>query len=265
MTQTPAGARTRMSFARLRRRPPRPYGFPCGGRGLVLIALALQLGCSPSPSPTLNPGKTQEHTIAENETHSYKVHLAAGDFLRVAVDQEGVDVEVKLSGPDGRQVALVDGPGPAGDYGTEDLAVIVAASGSYQIRVRSTVKNAPPARYRIRLEAPHPAREDDRRRVEAAQADQAATDGMGTTPSLPRPDQARLREKALRLWHDLGEPHREADTLLQLGLVLSNPGETEQASRLFHQAAALYEKLGDPVGQAKALNEAGRAGEKLGH
>lgn len=254
-----------MSFARLRRRPPRPYGFPCGGRGLVLLALALQLGCSPSPSPspTLRPGKTQERTIAEKESHSYTVQLAAGDFLRVAVDQEGVDVEVKLSGPDGRQVALVDGPGPAGDYGTEDLAAIVAASGPYQIMVRATVKNAPQARYRIRLEAPHPAREDDRRRVEAAQADQDATDEM--VAKRPHAGQARLREKALRLWHDLGETHREADTLLQLGLVLSNPGETEQASRLFHQAAGLYEKLGDPVEQAKALNEAGRAGEKLGH
>ena len=101
------------------------------------------------------PSQSAEHTIQEGETQAYELRLAAGDFLRVTVEQEAVDLELSLLAPDGRQVSLVDGPGPANDFGAEDLAAVAGAGGLYQIKVRAGIKNAPVGRYRIRLQPPH--------------------------------------------------------------------------------------------------------------
>lgn len=252
-----------MSSSRLSRRLP-PHALHRALPRLLLAALVLELAPSAWADPVqLVPGDTLERTVVENED-AYPVRLSAGDFLRVTVDQEAVDVEVKLVAPDGSPAALVDGPGPASDYGTEDLAAIADVAGVYRILVHATVRNAPQPRYRIRLEVPRPAREEDQRRVAAVRANQEATNGMAADPRLPFAQQAELREKALRIWQDLGEVPRQADTLLQLGIVRSNLGETGEASRLLHQAAGLYEKLGDRVGEAKALNEAARFCERSG-
>jgi CHAT domain-containing protein/Tfp pilus assembly protein PilF len=94
-------------------------------------------------------------------------------------------------------------------------------------------------------------------------ANQDATNAMA--PGAPLARQAELREKALGIWKELGETAREADTLLQLGIVRAGLGQAEQASPLLHRAADLYRELDDPAGQAKALNEAGLLCERSGH
>ena len=255
-----------MSFPPLPRRLPWRHRPQYGLTVFLLATLAVQPGRPAGADPALLiPGPAAEHSILEGETHSYQIVLAAGDFLRVTVDQIAVDVELKLLAPDGRQVSLVDGPSPACDFGTEDLAAVAETGGLYRIVVHATMKNAPVGRYRIRLEPPHPAGPDDLRRVEAVRANQEATNGMAAQEPMPARRQVELRETARGIWHDLGERGREADTLLQLGLVRSNLGEAGEASRLLHQAADLYGALGDPVGQAKALNEAGRLCERAGH
>jgi CHAT domain-containing protein/tetratricopeptide (TPR) repeat protein len=237
-------------------------------RGLspfFVAALVFQLGLPAGADPArLVPGEPLEREIQKDEAHLYKVDLAAGDFLRVAVDQEGIDVAVELQGPDGRQVAAVDGPGPAPEYGTEDLMAVAGAAGTYQIVVHGSFPNEPRPRYRIRMEAPRPAQADDRRRIEAAGANQDATNLMARQGEDNRSQQVERREKALGIWQELGETAREADTLFQLGIVRASLGETEKASPLLHRAADLYEKVQDAVGQAKALNEAGQLCEREG-
>jgi len=232
---------------------------------LLSAALVLQLGQPAGTLQQLVPGVTLVRSITDLKDDSYPVRLAAGDFLRVIVDQEAVDLAVMVIRSDGTQAALVDGPGPESDYGTEDLAWIADAAGLYQIVVRAGMKNPPQPRYRIRMEAPRPAGQQDRQLVEAVQANQEATDGMAAQPPLPFARQAELRETARRIFHDLGESHREAEALLQLGLVRANLDPTGEAAVLLGQAAELYAKAGDPVGQGRVLNEAARLAERLGH
>src|SRR6185369_11849073 len=249
------GTRTRMSFARLPRLLPRLHRHSYGLTALLLAAPVLQ---------PVQPSQLAGHTILEGETQTYELRLSAGDFVRVTAEQEAVDLELSLLAPDGRQVSLVDGPGPENDFGTEDLAAVAEAGGLYQIKVRAGIKNAPVGRYRICLETPHPAGADDLRRVAAVRANQEATNGMAAAEPMPPARQAELRETARGIWHALGEKGREADTLLQLGLLRSNLGATAEASRLLHHAADLYGTLGDRAGQARALNEAGRLCERSG-
>lgn len=246
-----------MSFSRLSSHTLWPHG------GLFLLAACcLLLGPSVvRGSEVLQPGVLVERTIKRDEPHEYLVSLSSGDFLRVTLDQRGVDVEMRLFAPDGTEVALVDGPGPYNTYAIEDLAAVAETSGLYRLRVLVGGKLAPGATYQLRMETPRPAQPEDLLRVEAVRANQAATLATGN-----RVDQElAYREKALRLWRELGERRREADTMLLLGLLRQKQGETKEASDLFHDAAKLYEEAGDPAGQARALNEAARYCEQIGH
>jgi CHAT domain-containing protein/tetratricopeptide (TPR) repeat protein len=246
-----------------------PYRAHRGPSPLFLAAFLLQLGTLQPGKPAcasparLVPGAPRTLEITTDETHSYTVDLHAGDFLRAVVDQEGIDVAVELLGPDGRQVARVDGPGPVPEYGTEDLAALAASSGLHTIQVRGGVKNEPRARYRIRLESPRPAQAGDRLRAEAVLANQQATDAMGGAADT-RPRQAELREKALGIWSGLGETAREADTLFQLGILRTSLGQADQASPLLQRAVELYGQAGDGAAEAKALNQTGLLRERVG-
>ena len=75
------------------------------------------------------------------------VELAAGQYLSLAVLQQGIDVVVTVRGPDGTTLIEVDGP--TGKYGSERVRLIAPASASYRVDVRSLEKSAPAGRYRL--------------------------------------------------------------------------------------------------------------------
>ena len=84
-------------------------------------ALAL-LVCLPSPRavratpavPSLELGKPISRTLAAGEHDRYEVALAAGSYLRLAVQARGIDVIVTLSRPDGSVLTSDDPQPPAG-------------------------------------------------------------------------------------------------------------------------------------------------------
>ncbi len=53
----------------------------------------------------LEPGQLFEREIAGKQVHLYRVKLASRQYLRMAVDQRGVDVVIVLRDPDGKQAA----------------------------------------------------------------------------------------------------------------------------------------------------------------
>src|SRR4029077_20694504 len=67
---------------------------------LVLAALSLlALGTCRGTDLAKLKGKTVERTLAAGETHVYSVSLAAEEALRVVVEEEGLDLAVRLVGP----------------------------------------------------------------------------------------------------------------------------------------------------------------------
>ncbi|HSK80218.1 MAG TPA: CHAT domain-containing tetratricopeptide repeat protein, partial [Thermoanaerobaculia bacterium] len=191
------------------------------------------------------------------EQHRYPVSLEEGEFLRVVVDQNGIDVAVELLGPDGKVVFAVDSYNDAN--GDEDFAALASGAGLYQIQVRALEDGVPPGAYTLRVEGPRPPRDRDRARLEAVQAMRAAF----MDPSIER------SEQALALWKHLGERRRQAEMLLFLGRQRNNQGDLARAREHALEAAGLWKELRDPGpgdvgGQVKALLDAGRAARKLG-
>ena len=54
-------------------------------------------------------------------------------------------------------------------------------------------------------------------------------------------------ERCLRIYGDIGDRRREAETLWQLGLVRDALGQREQARSCWHGAQAIFTHLGVPV------------------
>lgn len=68
-----------------------------------------------SPHPVLDPGAPLGREIGSDEVHRLRLDLEAGDFAYVSVLERGIDVSVKVTGPEGRLLGWYNG-GDAGDW-----------------------------------------------------------------------------------------------------------------------------------------------------
>jgi hypothetical protein len=132
-------------------------------RLLLFVSLATVLSAQ-----QLEPGKPIQRELAGGQSHSYTVRLEAGQFLHVVVTQLGVDVMVRLFGPDGQKLAEVDSV--IGLQGPEPLFWIAQVTGDSRLEVNAKNRAANPGRYEIKLEELRTAVAGDYKRVAAQQS-----------------------------------------------------------------------------------------------
>ncbi len=122
--------------------------YPVGGSQIPFLNLVQQPNAE---IRTLEVGTPIKREADGNVVHLYRVSVVAGQYLRVVVDQQGLDVKVTLFGPDGQQIMQADGP--SGANGPEPLSAIAESAGEYRIEVRLPDKKPPAGAYVINLEA----------------------------------------------------------------------------------------------------------------
>lgn len=105
---------------------------------------------APKEIQQLVQGRPVERAMQGGDVHKYQILLSTGQYLKVLVDQRGIDAVVTAFGPDGAKISEVDSPN--GTRGPEAIAIVAAAPGAYQLEVRSLEVNAAPGRYEIRIE-----------------------------------------------------------------------------------------------------------------
>jgi CubicO group peptidase (beta-lactamase class C family) len=101
-------------------------------------------------APELQLNKPVERELKAGEAHSYRVSLKAGQLLRAVADQRGIDILVRVFGPDGKQMAEIDSPN--GNQGPEHITINAEASGSYRIDVLPFEEKSNAGRYEIRID-----------------------------------------------------------------------------------------------------------------
>src|SRR2546427_9307394 len=91
----------------------------CGSVPLIAILLFAAFAVAAQEKPAdvreLVPGQTVEREIKGGETHTYRVKLQQGQFLRLVVDSQNINVVVILDGLYGERLSIVDllkYPGP---------------------------------------------------------------------------------------------------------------------------------------------------------
>lgn len=103
-----------------------------------------------APAVPLTIGQPVAREMKGGDVHTYRVNLEAGQFLRAVFTPHGIDVVVRVLGPDGRQIAEVDGP--SGAQGPVPVAVVAKSSGTFLLGVLSFNKNTAAGKYEAKIE-----------------------------------------------------------------------------------------------------------------
>src|SRR5215470_3808792 len=108
----------------------------------------------------LEPGKPHRRELAGGQQHTYRIRLAADQFLKAVIEQDGIDVVARLLGPDGKQIMRSDTESRL--RGSETVEHVAEAEGDYRLVVQPGRKEAPEGAYEIRIEELRAATENDR-------------------------------------------------------------------------------------------------------
>ena len=232
------------------------------GQGEKNLSQNQSSGQETSAPPTLEMGKPVEKELSGGESHSYRIALAAGQYLHIVVDQRGIDVVVALYGPDDKKLKEVDSPN--GTNGPEPLSWIAATTGPYRLEVRSLEKDAKAGKYEAGIETLRPATLQDSYR---ARAEENYREGWMLESQETTDSRRKALEKfsaALADWRAAEDKRQEVQTLNSLGLVLERLGERQMALEYYSQALPMLERAGDQVGEAVTLNNIGLLYADLG-
>src|SRR6185295_20391556 len=229
-----------------------------------LLAAVLCCAEGPSPSAATSAPRPIEREIHGGETHVYPFELQAGQFLRVAVEENGVELALRLLDPAGALVIGADFPGtnaPGTEYAddVEDLAAVAATSGPHRLEV--TASGAGSGRYVLKVEGPRTPSPTDQARADAVRATWDAL-----TSDVTAEKRIGLLERALTLWRQVGDGEQSAEVHFRLGR-LRYKTATDQALADFRQAATDWgsqTSRRSRVSQAESLTHVGRCLWRLG-
>jgi CHAT domain-containing protein len=198
---------------------------------------------------TLDPDRRIEHHLAGSEQHRYHVALTAGELVHVVVEQEGIDVVVRVGDPSGNPVAdFQDEIRPRGD---EQVDVVAEKEGTYTLTIEPA-RRAVEGDYAIRVNARRAATDADRAMQESRKLRTAAT-GLESSGKI---DEARpLFEGALRIAEDAQGP----DGLFVTFLVVDLAGnalelhDDARAESLYERALVVLDKALGPEDPQSAM------------
>jgi CHAT domain-containing protein/predicted negative regulator of RcsB-dependent stress response len=226
----------------------------------VLKNQGSQSDAIPQDARLLEPGKTIEREIVGQESHLYQITLAINQYSLLVVYKQGVDVLLRIIGPDGQKIALMQPPN--GTRGSIRASLMARTSGIYKVEVISSGRGAPAGRYGLMTEMPREATEQDLGLFAAQNKYMEAV-----VLVLKREDERAIPEyeKAAQLFHNAGSLDLEAYTLTEMGDSASNSsGDKKRAIDYYFRALSLGSKVNDPSWQAYTLNNIGQAYRSLG-
>lgn len=228
-------------------------------------ALAPEVGSAIQDFGALPPGEVVRRKMGGGETHSYHIALAEGQFFHLSVEQQGVDVEVRILGPASGQVGqqTAEADNPNGLYGPESVSIISRLKGNYSIEVRSG-NSVPTGGYELKADEPHWPTEADRDRVsaEALFAEGQKLRFQGKPESLR--EAVEKYTAALTLWEKLGDTHGQAYTTCNIGRAYKGLCDIPNAIANLNQAASILREAHDGLGEAWVLNEIGAIHRNMG-
>ncbi|HKX31427.1 MAG TPA: CHAT domain-containing protein [Blastocatellia bacterium] len=201
----------------------------------------------------LEPGHPIRHDLAAGQQQTYQIKLNAGQFLRVIIEQDGIDVVVRVTGPDDRQLLELDSESRV--RGQESVTLVSEAAGEYRLVVQPRQRGVPAGGYEIRIEELRAATGDDRALEESRRLLAEYLKHL----RVGRYDQALASaESALKIRERvLGPDHPDVAFVLRRMAILHNiSGDHAQAEALFQRALDVLERSLGPEhpGVALALN-----------
>lgn len=226
-----------------------------------ILPLVLSLSAQ-EVHPLLRLGTTVERQLAGGETNAFQIPLTAGQFARVAVDQQGIDIELHLLAPNAQRLVGMDTLNST--QGPEVAAVIAEIAGNYRVEIVSPNEAVLSGGYAVKVETLRTATDSDRKWIVAQQA---YLDGrlLRSQQADESKRQAIPRfEEALQQWQAMDDRLMTAHTLYYLSSVYRQLGQLQQSLTHLNQALRLVREIGQRREEAPALTSMGIVHADLG-
>src|SRR5262245_23172011 len=88
------------------------------------------VGADEKGARALEAGKPVKRELAGGRQHAYQIGLGANQFLKVIIEQLGIDVVAQVSGPDGKQILEFDSESRS--QGREEISLVAETAGAFQ-------------------------------------------------------------------------------------------------------------------------------------
>ena len=192
---------------------------------------------------TLPIFSAQERELKGGETHSYRLTLAAGQFLYALVEQKEIDVSVNLVSPDGKQIGETDSPNDR--WGTEPVLLVADKSGDYRIDVHSPNSKVAPGRYEITIVRLREATADDRNLARAQRVFEEAEKLGSEAKAASKSASLEKYQQAFQLFGANGETYRQALTLRAMIVRFVELNDYRNLLKYSKEALSLAQRLND--------------------
>ncbi len=216
---------------------------------------------NPQDARELTPGTPVEREMAGNETHTYRIALAANQFIRISVSQRDVDVAVLVFGIDGQLQAESDSP----MVGMEQVTFVTNAAGDYRLEVRSPKKDAGRGRYNVRIEELRAATPRDHTRLAAKKAMAEGNQLRSQRKAESLRSAITKYEEALHLYQAADDLEGQADALERIARLHLSLGAIREALERFDKALPIAQSLPDRLLEAAILSGLGQIQNTLGN
>ena len=224
---------------------------------LVLLPFGSDLKQSPEV-PTLKKGEALRRELAGSDApHIYKVHLTSGQYLRVSVEQQGINVELTIFDAQDKPLVVMDSP--SGAHGPEYASAIADSSADYRVEIKSTEKWANAGNYEILVEELREAVPEDRRRLAAEQLVAGGWQLLAKETKETRQAALANFKEARSYWESVADRHWQAVTVYSECKALRRLGDLQGAAECFERGLGLTASLDDHDWRLKAsiLNDRG--------
>lgn len=210
----------------------------------------------------LEEGLPLSGALAGGGAAHYRVGLLTREYLHVEVKQRGINVVVLLLGPDGAELARMDGQD--GTAGAEEVSCEATQSGWYRVEILPKERAANQGSYQVSVQKARRVTSTERARIAA---ERLYSDGRllyersGTSEALRLG--VKKYEAALVKWQEARDRKWEGLTLISLGTTLSVLSEHQAALVHFDQALAISRELNDRTIEVGALSGSAMAYNEL--
>jgi CHAT domain-containing protein/Tfp pilus assembly protein PilF len=189
---------------------------------------------------SLEQGKPIRRELAGGQRHAFRIRLAADQFLKAVLEQEGIYLEVSLLGPDGKPIMKIDSEG--GQHGHTTITLLAESEGDYRLVVQPLLKQATAGAYELQIEELRAPTENER----ALQEARKLFDNARPLLRAGKYDEAiPLVERTLKTREAmLGPDHRDvASALNRLAVLYWNKSAYVKAEPLYKRSLAILEKV----------------------
>lgn len=223
---------------------------------LPVVPVSARTAAIDHASQPLERTKAVEREMAAGTKHIYSIALESGQFLRISVDQKGVDVVTSLLAPGGELIVKVNTPN--GTSGNEEILHIAEASGTYLMEIEGKNIDKKVGRYEVKISELCEASPANKNQVLSQRAFLAGEQFRLENNTESWRKASVKYEEALNYARLAGDKDEEASMLTYMGGITSYLGDQKKSIDYFSQAASLFQSLKDVPGEASAASHIAR-------